>query len=49
MEHISDSTQLVNIFGFPTYDNFAEPVPFTNQARCLIGFVTAFLVRLCPL
>ncbi|KAH8905664.1 hypothetical protein BR93DRAFT_978837 [Coniochaeta sp. PMI_546] len=43
MPTISDSTQLINIFGFPDYDNFREPIPFTNQASCLIGFTSAFL------
>ncbi|KAB5578892.1 hypothetical protein GE09DRAFT_952291 [Coniochaeta sp. 2T2.1] len=43
MQSISDNTQLINIFGFPSYDNFREPVPFTNRASCLIGFTSAFL------
>jgi hypothetical protein len=44
MSHINDSTQLINIFGFPSYDNFREPVPFTNRSSSLIGFTSAFLV-----
>ena len=44
MAGISDSAQLVTIFGPPAYNNFNEPVPFSNQPRCLIGFTTSFLV-----
>lgn len=40
-----DNTQLITIFGLPDYDNFGEPIPFTNTPECLIGFTTAFLVR----
>jgi hypothetical protein len=49
MAAFSDSTQLINIFGFPDYDNLKEPLPFTNQPSCLIGFTTAFLVRMSGL
>jgi len=44
MEAINPNAQLVSIFGPPEYNNFNEPVPFSNQPRCLIGFTTAFLV-----
>ncbi|KAK1764360.1 hypothetical protein QBC33DRAFT_572436 [Phialemonium atrogriseum] len=43
MAAFNDSTQLINIFGFPTYDNFSERVPFTNTPGCLIGFTVTFL------
>lgn len=46
MERPSDSTQLVDVFGPPAYNNFGEPRPFTNTPGCLIGFTTAFLVCL---
>lgn len=49
MEVISPNAQLVSIFGPPEYNNFNEPVPFSNQPRCLIGFTTAFLVSVLPL
>ncbi|KAK3944431.1 hypothetical protein QBC46DRAFT_456137 [Diplogelasinospora grovesii] len=38
-----DSTQLIQIFGPPSYDNFGEQRPFTNEPECLIGFTTSFL------
>ena len=41
----NDNTKLINIFGYPSYDNLSEPKPFTNTPGCLIGFTTAFLVR----
>ena len=44
MEAIGPDTQLVSIFGPPEYNNFNEPVPFSNQPRCLIGFTASFLV-----
>ncbi|KAK3356509.1 hypothetical protein B0T25DRAFT_474477 [Lasiosphaeria hispida] len=43
MATISDNTQLISIFGFPTYNNFDEPRPFTNEPATLIGFTTSFL------
>jgi hypothetical protein len=46
MSAINDSAQLISIFGFPAYDNFKEPRPFSNEPGCLIGFTTSFLVRL---
>lgn len=48
MEAINPNAQLVSIFGPPEYNNFNEPVPFSNQPRCLIGFTTAFLVSVLP-
>jgi len=45
MASISDETQLISVFGFPTYNNFNEPIPFTNRPATLIGFTASFLVR----
>lgn len=44
MSAINDNTQLINIFGFPAYNNLNEPRPFSNEPGCLIGFTTSFLV-----
>ncbi|KAK0614708.1 hypothetical protein B0T14DRAFT_570612 [Immersiella caudata] len=43
MASISDNTQLISVFGFPTYNNFNEPTPFTNRPATLIGFTVSFL------
>jgi len=40
----NDNTQMISIFGFPDYNNFNEPTPFTNRPATLIGFTSAFLV-----
>ena len=44
MDRIPDNLQLIDVFGPPTYNNFGEPRPFTNEAGTLIGFTTTFLV-----
>jgi hypothetical protein len=45
---IDDNTQLIDIFGPPTYNNLNEPKPFTNEPKTLIGFTVSFLVRCRP-
>jgi hypothetical protein len=42
---VPDSIRLIDLFGFPEYDNLGEPKPFTNEPATLIGFTTSFLVR----
>ncbi|KAL1844450.1 hypothetical protein VTK73DRAFT_2528 [Phialemonium thermophilum] len=43
MARITDNTLLIDIFGFPAYNNLEEPRPFSNEPGCLIGFTTTFL------